>query len=1080
MEDSSITWNWKTQYQVTFAISPSGAGSTTPSTPPSDPAVWEDAGPLSVFASANSGYAFSSWSSNTQSITFSNAYSASTTATLNGPGTVTANYVVTNLLPVADASGPYNVNEGSVVNLDASGSYDSDGSIVLYEWDLDNDGVYDDATGATTSKTWFDDGVYTVGLRVTDDDEGENTDTTTVTINDLGPTAAFTWSPEPQDEGSAVSFIDNSVSYPDSITGWSWDFGGQGTSTAQSPSFTFMDDGLYKVGLTVTDDDGSTSTIIQDVIIENVAPSVKAGPDQIVNEGDMVYFSGTFSDPGADSHIFEWEFSDGTIAMGTQTPEHIYLNDGTYTVNFTVTDDEGAIGSDTLIVTVDNVAPTVDAGSDDVIDEGDTFTGSGSFSDPGDYLWTATVDYGEGGGTVSLPLSGKDFSLSNVYEQDGIYTVTVVVSDDDISSSDTLKVTVNNVAPRVSAPMDASGDEGSIITLDNFTFTDPGDDTWTASIEWGDGNVENLGSVTSPISGPSHIYDDEGSYLVTLTVTDGEDNGTGSLPVSVHNVAPTIQSLTGDIINENKVALVSGSFSDPGTLDTFTVAINWDEGISETYCYPVGSTGFSETHQYPDDNPTATTSDSYTVSVTVSDCDGGSDSGSTAVTVNNVAPTLTTIGDQHTPWGEALSFDADFADPGLLDTHTFNLEGAPITANIDPITGEFSWTPSSDDIGDHNFVVTVTDDDGGMDSEEVTVTVVRRDTILEYSGENAGQYSDEVAISVMLTDPDFGPLEGRKIRFTIGNQSTSGVTNASGVAIGYIVLDQPAGDLSVDSEFDGDAWYHPSSDSDLFIIKKESLVIEYTGFSYVTTAGPEVSTAMVQLSSIITEDPDGSPGDLTKLQVEFVLECSEPGSPKYVLGLIPVTSSGLSITSLEVEAYTYSLDACVEINDFYTVDNCPATLTVITGSEEQTVTGGGWITDEQSINGKGNFGFTVKYTKKGDAKGSFVYVYRTEEYIYRVKSNSWKDGGLSFIGENEAFFSGRCTIQQFDRYTDEELYSWGNGRFLVDIKDGDLMSPQEIDSIAFSFLLNDVSIWRQIGTYDTPNVLGNGNIVIHR
>ncbi len=60
--------------------------------------------------------------------------------------------------PVADAGGPYTVDEGSSVTFDGSGSADPNNDIVLYEWDLDNDGEYDDATGVTTPSTVYADG----------------------------------------------------------------------------------------------------------------------------------------------------------------------------------------------------------------------------------------------------------------------------------------------------------------------------------------------------------------------------------------------------------------------------------------------------------------------------------------------------------------------------------------------------------------------------------------------------------------------------------------------------------------------------------------------------------------------------------------------------------------------------------------------------------------------------------------------------------------------------------------------------------------------------------------------------------
>ena len=85
---STITGTYQTQYQVTFAISPIGSGTTSPS----GANQWEDSGTQSISASANTGYEFSFWAA-TGSITFASTTSDSTTATISGPGTITANFV---------------------------------------------------------------------------------------------------------------------------------------------------------------------------------------------------------------------------------------------------------------------------------------------------------------------------------------------------------------------------------------------------------------------------------------------------------------------------------------------------------------------------------------------------------------------------------------------------------------------------------------------------------------------------------------------------------------------------------------------------------------------------------------------------------------------------------------------------------------------------------------------------------------------------------------------------------------------------------------------------------------------------
>lgn len=166
--------------------------------------------------------------------------------------------------PIADfSSNPEQQNEGSPIQFtDLSTLYQS--NAVSWNWDFGGLGT---STQQNPTFTFMDNGVYTVTLTITNDCGSTGVVSHVVTVLDLAPVAAFTWSPKQQDKRSPIQFTDLSTSYPDNIISWSWNFGGLGTSSERNPTFTFMNDGTYTVTLKVTDEDGSTATISRDVTI---------------------------------------------------------------------------------------------------------------------------------------------------------------------------------------------------------------------------------------------------------------------------------------------------------------------------------------------------------------------------------------------------------------------------------------------------------------------------------------------------------------------------------------------------------------------------------------------------------------------------------------------------------------------------------------------------------------------------------------------------------------------------------------------------------------------------------------------
>jgi Tol biopolymer transport system component len=246
-------------------------------------------------------------------------------------------------------------------------------------------------------------------------------------------------------EGSPIPFYGTESYDPDgTIVNYEWDFGDGETATGATPTHAYGDNGIYQVTLTVTDDDGGAAIDTSMVTVYNAAPIIEAGDDQTANEGEFVNFIGSFTDPGwLDMHTIVWDFGDGETAIGTLTPTHTYGDNETYPVTLTVTDDDGGTGTDTLIVTVNNVAPT--ASIDSVEQPNAHFilpyhelTFIGSFTDPG-WLDTHTIEWEFGDGETAT----GTLTPTHAYSDNGMYPVILTVTDDDGGiGTDNMEITI--------------------------------------------------------------------------------------------------------------------------------------------------------------------------------------------------------------------------------------------------------------------------------------------------------------------------------------------------------------------------------------------------------------------------------------------------------------------------------------------------------------------------------------------------------------------------------------------------------------------------------------------------------------
>ncbi len=245
--------------------------------------------------------------------------------------------------PVIMVSAPATIGEGSPVVLDASGTRDPEGDDLVFNWDLNGDGVFNNAAGAVVQLEWTDllnlglnDDRCTAGepcylvLRV-DDDDRVSVETLPLTIANVAPSLLGGLSEQTIDEGSAVQF--DALAFTDSGTSevytaaFDWGDGTPSdaalvdqTNRTISGSHVYRDDGDLTVNLTVNDDDGGSSTETFGVTVGNVAPSVALDDSSAIvfadgiailgRQGEEHFHDASSVDQGADDASFYWRWED--------------------------------------------------------------------------------------------------------------------------------------------------------------------------------------------------------------------------------------------------------------------------------------------------------------------------------------------------------------------------------------------------------------------------------------------------------------------------------------------------------------------------------------------------------------------------------------------------------------------------------------------------------------------------------------------------------------------------------------------------------------------------------------------------
>jgi PKD repeat protein len=373
---------------------------------------------------------------------------------------------------------------------------ESTGQILSRLWDF-GDGFR--STQANPSNFYTSAGTYTVTLTVTGPGGSDTmTRENYITVSEPPPTAFFSGSPRSGVKPLTVQFSDLSSGQ---ITSRSWNFGDGKTSDEKSPLHVYNEVGTFTVALTVTGPGGSDTTTRENYI--TVREPVPVADFTGSPTSGVKPLAVQFTDLSTGQITSRsWNFGDGQTSAATN-PSHTYTVAGTYTVRLTVTGPGGSnTKTQTGYITVNEPAPVADFSGAPTIGVKPLTV---QFSDKSVGVITVrSWNFGDGQtSTLTNP--------SHTYADTGTYTVVLTVAGPGGTDTKTREkyITVKEGPP---VP-DFTGSPTSGVKPLTVQFTDRSSGQITSrSWSFGDGQ-------TSSEASPVHVYENAGSYTVSLTVS---------------------------------------------------------------------------------------------------------------------------------------------------------------------------------------------------------------------------------------------------------------------------------------------------------------------------------------------------------------------------------------------------------------------------------------------------------------------------------------------------------------------------------------------------------------------------------
>ena len=535
------TASWKTQWQVTFAVNPSPGGTVTVNGQPSATAWYDDGAVINVQASDNTGYAFSSWSGDVASITLANSSSSSTTVTIHGTGTITANLLHDTTPPVIT----------STVTPSANGNGWNNGPVTVTWLVSDPESGIASSDGCTTTTLNNETPLEGTALTCTVTNGAGLSNSASVAVKiDLTAPILTLQSLTVEATGSSGAPVSYTASASDSLSGVD-------TFSCTPASGSIFPLGNSNASCSAKDKAGNTATgtfavTVQDKTVPVVTVPADITVDDTDPSGAVVTFSASASD-----------LVDGSVPVTCSPASGSTFAIGSTRVSCSATDKAGNTGSASFAVNVvDRIPPTLQLPSDMTVQGtgsgGAAVTFSVSASDLVDGSLPVTCNPASGS---AFPYGATEVSCSAVDRAGN-------------TATGSFKVTVQDKTPPVltlpaSMIVNATGPGGAVVTF-----------TVSAS-DAADGPVT---SVCVPSSGSTFAF---GSTKISCSAMDKAGNAVnGTFTITVQDKTAPVLTVPADMIVE--------ATSSKGAAVTFTAsAVDLVDGSLPPTCTPASGSAFA-------------------------------------------------------------------------------------------------------------------------------------------------------------------------------------------------------------------------------------------------------------------------------------------------------------------------------------------------------------------------------------------------------------------------------------------------------------------------------------------------------